>query len=219
MQAKVYNQHAKEVGTLELKDFLFGLKWNADLVHQVMLAERSNQRQTTAKVKARGEVRGGGKKPWQQKGTGRARHGSIRSPLWRKGGVTHGPTTDKVFEKKINKKAGAKAIATVLSEKLKDHEVLFLDTLSFADHKTKQAVSLFTDFSKVKEFSKLGQKGGKTLIMAPQYDTNMIRATRNLKGISVKDARMVQVLDLLSYKFLMIPKGTIEVLEKRLGRK
>lgn len=219
MHAKVYNQHAKEVGTIELKDSVFGVKWNADLVHQVMQAERSNQRQTTAKVKARGEVRGGGKKPWQQKGTGRARHGSIRSPLWRKGGVTHGPTTDKIFTKKINKKAGAKAIATVLSEKLKDHEVLFLDTLSFADHKTKQAVSLFTSFSKVKEFAKLAQKGGKTLIMAPQYDTNMIRATRNLKGISVKDARMIQVLDLLSHKFLMIPKDTIEVLEKRLGRK
>src|SRR3954467_5139183 len=109
MESTVYNQKGKEVGKIQLAEQIFGLKWNADLVHQVVTSMESSARTNVAHTKNRGEVSGGGKKPWQQKGTGRARHGSIRSPIWVGGGVTHGPRKDKDYDRKINKKMKAKA--------------------------------------------------------------------------------------------------------------
>ncbi len=215
MESAIYNQKGKKIESASIPDSLFGLSWNADLVHQVMESERANQRPRVAHVKMRGEVRGGGKKPWRQKGTGRARHGSIRSPIWRKGGVAHGPNKEVDYSKKINKKMAKKALATVLSAKLRDNEVIFLDALSFADHKTKNAVEFVSAFSSSKEFPKFGQKGGKALILAPKHDTNALRATRNLKTVGIKAAPMAQVMDLLSYKYVVIPKEAIEVLAKK----
>ena len=118
MKVKVYNQDGKPEGTIDLSESIFNRPWNADLVHQVVTGMQANARSGRAHTKDRGEVRGGGKKPWRQKGTGRARHGSIRSPLWRGGGVTFGPTQDQNFSLKINKKAKRKSILMGLSDKV-----------------------------------------------------------------------------------------------------
>src|SRR3989338_2870949 len=130
MEAKIYNQKGKVAGTVELPERVFAAKFRADLVHQVVESMRSNSRAGTADTKGRGEVRGGGRKPWRQKGTGRARHGSIRSPIWVGGGVTHGPLKEKNYKRKISKKMRAQALYSVLSKKLKEGEIVFIDSLS-----------------------------------------------------------------------------------------
>src|SRR3990167_9643132 len=137
MEAKIYDDRGKEAGTLKLSASVFGFPWNAELVRQVFLSERANARKVSAHTKDRSEVSGGGKKPWQQKGTGRARHGSIRSPIWIGGGISHGPRKEKNYSEKINKKARRKGLLTVLSQKLKDGEILFMDNLSIPEAKTK----------------------------------------------------------------------------------
>lgn len=155
MELKVYNQKAEEVGKIKLSEAVFGLSWNPDLVHQVMTAMRANQRKGTAHAKTRAEVRGGGRKPWRQKGTGRARHGSIRSPLWRGGGVTFGPTKEKVYSQKINKKMKRKALFVALSQKARDNEILILDDWKLKTPKTKEASAIMKSLSKIKGFEKL----------------------------------------------------------------
>ncbi len=163
MYVKLYNQSAEEIGTTELPDAVFGLKWNPDLVHQVVTSYAANRRAGTAHAKTRGEVRGGGKKPWRQKGTGRARHGSIRSPIWKGGGVTHGPRKEKDYSKKINKKMARKALLTVFSAKARDGEIAVMDTMAFPEGKTKHAAAVFGLFSKVRGFEKI-QKGNGVLV-------------------------------------------------------
>ena len=158
MDATIYNLKGKEAGTISLPESVFGLKWNADLVHQVVTSMESTARSTVAHTKNRGEVRGGGKKPWQQKGTGRARHGSIRSPIWVGGGVTHGPRNEKVFDRKVNKKMKAKALYTILSAKYKKGEVLFVDDLSLRAIKTKDARDTLASLSKVKGYTDILNK-------------------------------------------------------------
>src|SRR3989344_4389677 len=124
MEAKIYNQDGKESGKMDLPAKIFGLKWNSDLVHQVVVAMMGNARIPWAHTKNRGEVSGTGKKPWKQKGTGQARHGSRRSPIWVCGGVAHGPRNERKYDRKINKKMRAKALFTVLSQKFKDGELV-----------------------------------------------------------------------------------------------
>src|SRR3989344_7485703 len=164
MEEKLYNQEGKEVGKLELPEYVFNLPWNADLVHQVSVSMMANIRMPLAHAKTRGEVRGGGKKQWRQKGTGRARHGSIRSPLWRGGGITFGPRTEKVFERDIPKKMRRKALFMVLSQKAKDKQLVVLDKFSAEKPKTKEIA---------KTFNKLPMKGGTVLISLPKYDKNI----------------------------------------------
>src|SRR3990167_7074763 len=142
MEAKIYNQKGKETRTISLPAKVFAAKWRADLVHQVVEGMRSNKRAGTADTKGRGEVRGGGKKPWKQKGTGRARHGSSRSPIWVGGGITHGPLSEKNYKRKISKKMRAQALFSVLSKKMKDNEILFVDSLLLSEAKTKKAVEI-----------------------------------------------------------------------------
>ncbi len=138
MKISTYTQNGKESGKAELPSEIFDVKMNSDLVHQVVLAQMSNQRQVIAHTKDKSEVRGGGRKPWKQKGTGRARHGSIRSPIWKGGGVTFGPTKDRNFKKKINKKMRRKALFMVLSSKVQDKEMIVLDKLKIEKPKTKE---------------------------------------------------------------------------------
>src|ERR1035437_1215074 len=142
METTLYNQKGQEAGKIKLSEAVFGAQWNADLVHLVMVAMRSNERDPIAHTKTRGEVRGGGKKPWQQKGTGRARHGSTRSPIWVGGGVTHGPRNDKDYSRKVNKKMKAKALYTILSRKFSDGQIVFVDDISFRAPKTKDAMTV-----------------------------------------------------------------------------
>ena len=148
MKSKMYTRDGKETGDVTLPETVFGVTWNPNLVHEVVVGMQANARTSTAHTKDRGEVRGGGKKPWKQKGTGRARHGSSRSPIWTGGGITFGPRSEKDYSVKINKKVRAKALATVLSKKLADQEILFVDSLIMTEPKTKDAKAVLTALAK-----------------------------------------------------------------------
>ncbi len=144
IEVPIYNQEGNKEGMVSLPEQLFALPSNDSLVHQVVVSQQSNQRRGTAHTKFRSEVRGGGKKPYRQKGTGRARHGSIRSPLWVGGGVTFGPRNEKSYAKKVNKKMQNLALFTVLSQKVRDNGIAFVDTFSFAKPKTQEAHAFTT---------------------------------------------------------------------------
>lgn len=204
MIVKVLNQKGKEVGEARLPKEIFEVKMNPDLVHQVVLVQMANRRQISAKVKTRAEVRGGGRKPWRQKGTGRARVGSIRSPIWRGGGVTFGPTTEKVFKKKIPKKMRRKALFMVLSAKAKENLLLVLDKLEIEKAKTKAMVEIL---------NKLFLKKGSGLVVLLQKDENIIKATRNIPKTAIMQAKDLNVLDLLSYKYLVMPREAIKIIK------
>ncbi len=211
MELKVYNQKAEEVGKVKLPLAIFGISWNADLVHQVVVSMRSNARKIIAHAKTRAEVRGGGKKPWRQKGTGRARHGSSRSPIWIGGGVTHGPVKEKNYHKKINKKMKRKALFCALSRKAKEGEILVLDDLKLTAPKTKEAAVVVSSLSKISGFEKMRNKKGKrALVLIKGKDENLKRAFRNLASISVDESRNLNVLDALTYKYLVFQKEALK---------
>lgn len=218
MEAKVYNQKGKEAGSIKLPENVFGLPWNADLVHQVAVSMMSNARVAIAHTKTRGEISGGGKKPWKQKGTGRARHGSSRSPIWIGGGITHGPRNDKNFKKKINKKMKTKALYTILSKKLKSGEILFLDTVSISEIKTKKAAEVMASLSKISGFEKLGTSKKKVAYLAlSAKDKNIEKSFANLPTVSLGEIKNVSPLNLLNYKYLVIanPEEGVKALSSR----
>lgn len=221
MEAKIYNQAGKETGSVKLPEEIFALPWNADLVHQVVTALRSNERQGTAHSKDRGEVSGGGKKPWKQKGTGRARHGSIRSPLWKGGGVTHGPLSERNYGKKINRQAKQKALFTILSQKLRDNEVLFVDDLAVKNDKTKAAALTLGNLAKVEGFAKLGyRRGNRALLALPADNASVWKSYRNLPIVKVSAVRNLNPVEVLSYQYLVLsqPKESLAALSAR-GKK
>lgn len=203
MLVKVYNQEGKEVGKTRLPKEIFEVPLNEDLVHQVVVSQMANRRQVIAHTKDRGEVSGGGKKPWRQKGTGRARHGSIRSPIWRGGGVTFGPRKERVFKKRIPKKMRRKALFMVLSSKLKNNLLLILDELKLEKAKTREILKIIKNFKK-----------GSVLIALPQVDKNIILASRNLPDVATIQAREINCLDLLSFRHLIMPKQAIKVIRE-----
>lgn len=205
MKIAVYNQEGKEVGKSLLPKEIFDLKLNPDLVHQVMVSQMANRRRVIAHTKGRAEVRGGGRKPWRQKGTGRARHGSIRSPIWRGGGVTFGPTKERVFKEKINKKMRRKALFMVLSAKAKNNSLILLDKLKIEKPKTKVMAEIF---------KKLPCKGKSSLMALPIIDKNIILAARNIPKITTIQARDLNVLDLLNFKYLVMPKEAIKTIKE-----
>ena len=205
MKKEVYNQQGKVAGTVELPEKIFNLPWNADLVHQVIVSMQSNKRAGTAHAKDRGEVRGGGKKPWRQKGTGRARHGSIRSPLWIGGGVTHGPRKDRNYSKKINRKMKRKALFTILSRKLKDGEILLVNDITLKEFKTREAWHMLQDISKVEGYEKLGYKKGKrAIILNPEKDSKLHTSFRNINSVRVLELRNVNPLELAMYQYAVL---------------
>ncbi len=218
MESTVYNQKGKEAGKITLPEAVFGLKWNADLVHQVVTSMESSARTPVAHTKTRGEVSGGGKKPWQQKGTGRARHGSTRSPIWRHGGVTHGPRNDEVFAKKINKKMKAKALYTILSAKFKKGQILFVEDLALRVPKTKEAKVILSALSKVSGFSDLASKRKNSAYLAlAKKDTAIEKSFRNFGNCAVDEVRNMNPLDLMKYKYVVISNpalGLPQITEK-----
>lgn len=205
MKVKVYNQKKEEIEEVELLKEIFEIKLNTDLVHQVVLVQTANRRQGSAKAKTRSEVRGGGRKPWRQKGTGRARVGSIRSPIWRGGGVTFGPIAEKVFKKRIPKKMRRKALFMVLSVKAKENLLLVLDKLEIEKPKTK---------AMAKVLNKLFLKKGSGLIVLPKINKNVILSVKNIPKTGTIQAKDLNVLDLLSYKYLIMPKETIKIIKE-----
>lgn len=205
LSAKVYDVKGKETGTFSLPENIFGLPWNADLVHQVVVSMESSERANVAHTKTRGEVRGGGIKPWQQKGTGRARHGSIRSPLWRHGGITHGPRNDKDYTRKVNKKMKAKALYTILSAKLKKGQIFLVNDISMRVPKTVEAKGVLQSFSKIKGFEDiLSKKKNSAYIALSSKDLNTEKSFRNIGNIVVDEIRNMNPLDLMKYKYVVI---------------
>ncbi len=205
LKASIYNQTGKEVGSIKLPEDIFGLPWRADLVHQVVVSLMSNKRTNLAHTKTRGEVSGGGKKPWQQKGTGRARHGSTRSPIWVKGGVAHGPRKDKNYERKVNRKMKAKALFTILSKKYRDGEVFFLDSVSLTTPKTSEALKVLQNISKIKGAEQvLSKKNNSTYLAVERKEANIARGFNNFGNINLDEFRNLNPLDVLNYRYLII---------------
>ena len=205
MKQALLNIKGEKAGELEVSDKIFGIAWNSDLVHQVTTIQQGNQRQLSAKVKDRGAVRGGGKKPWRQKGTGRARHGSTRSPIWKGGGVTHGPTAERNYKRKLNLKMRKKALFSTLSEKFRQNEVLLLDSLKLENGKTKELAKIFQGLPS-------GTKS--TLLILPNMDTNLIRGARNIPYLKTVQARELSVLHLTQVTFVVLTKESLQILEK-----
>ncbi|MBI2626048.1 MAG: 50S ribosomal protein L4 [Candidatus Nealsonbacteria bacterium] len=209
MLIKTYDQTGKELGSTRLPAEVFGVEINQDVIHQVVVSQAANQKKAVAHTKGRGEVSGGGKKPWRQKGTGRARHGSTRSPIWRHGGVAFGPTKEKVFKQKINKKMKRKALFMVLTAKAKNNLLIVLDELKLETPKTKFLAGLIENWKlKIENF-----KDGSCLIALPGIDKNSILATRNLSSVETIQAKDLNILDLLNFKYLLMPKDSIKVIK------
>lgn len=218
MEAKVYDIKGKEKGKVSLPENIFGLPWNGDLVHQVVTSQQSNERITYAHTKDRSEVRGGGKKPWRQKGTGRARHGSSRSPIWAGGGITFGPRKEKKYDKKVNKKMRTKAVYTILSRKLKDGEIIFVDDLKTTEPKTKEAKAIVDALAKVEGAEKLATKTVNTaMVLLNERDLDTAKSFRNLPGLFVEEARNMNPVNLLSYKYIVMshPDEVVKFLESK----
>lgn len=219
VSASVYTQKGTSAGTVSLSGAVFGLPWNADLVHQVVVGMQANKRAGTAHTKDRGEVSGGGKKPWKQKGTGRARHGSTRSPIWVGGGTTFGPRNDKDYSQKINKKMRVKALFTVLSKRFADNQILFVDTLSLGEIKTKDAANILATLSGIAGFEKLTtKKKTGVLLVLPESNDILEKSFANLPGVTVTTALELNALVAATFNAIVIinPAEAVAALEAKI---
>lgn len=219
MKATIYNTKGKEAGTIELPERVFGAKKNSALVHQVATAQMANSRKPVASTKGRGEIRGGGKKPWAQKGTGRARHGSIRSPLWRGGGTTHGPLKERTYAQKINRSMNAKALATVLSDKVRESRLLLVDALDISAPKTADARKALTGLGSVKGYAEVGtRRKNAALIAVPSKDRAVEKSFQNMGNVEIVEARNLNVVDVLKYRYLVLvdPEKSVRALAGRI---
>ena len=199
----VYNIEGKKVNDVELKEDIFGIIPNEELVHSVIVNYLANQRQGTQSTKTRAEVRGGGKKPWRQKGTGRARQGSIRAPHWVGGGIALGPKP-RSYSYRINKKEKQLAIRSLLSAKVLDNELTVVDKLEVEEAKTKVMAKALTDL-KVE---------GKALIILADRNDNVLRSSRNIEGVKTIELNTINVFDLLNCNKLVLPLDTVKKLEE-----
>ena len=222
MDTKIFSQDGKESGKISLPESVFAVNWNSDVVHEVVVSMQSNARAGTAHTKDRSEVRGGGRKPWKQKGTGRARHGSRRSPIWTGGGVTFGPRSEKDYSKKINKNLKAKALAITLSKKLKDGEMIFVDSLSFEAPKTADAKTIVTALAKGTGIEELVTKRKNTaVVVLSERNENIEKSFANFGNMEVMQAKDISTVDLLTYKYVVVvnPDASVETLVARASKK
>ena len=214
IKVKVYNQSATPVKDLELSAKIFGVKANADLLHQAVVTQQANERQVLAHTKDRSEVRGGGKKPWKQKGTGRARVGSSRSPLWIGGGVTFGPTKDRNFSMKMNKKMRQKAIMMALSDKIAQSSLVIVDTLNMVEFKTKQFDAMLKAFEK----NILPADRRSLLVLNSEKDEKARYSGRNLKGVTIINPENINIVDILTSRQVLMTEEGIKALEVKYGK-
>ena len=210
MEVSIYNQKGEKMKEgMKLPKEIFEVPMNTDLVHQVFISHTANQRQNSAHTKNRSEVRGGGRKPWRQKGTGRARHGSTRSPIWKGGGVSGGPRNEKNWEKDIPKKMKRKALFMVLSQKAKENLLVVLDALQIEKPKTKQMAGII---------KKLPVKDGSRLVLSHD-GKNVFLSARNIAKTGVLEARNLNIVDLLNYKYVLTTKEGIKEIESTFSSK
>ena len=199
----VYNIEGKKVSDIELADSVFGIEPNEKIVHSVLVNYMANQRQGTSNTKTRAEVSGGGRKPWKQKGTGRARQGSIRSPQWFKGGIALGPKP-RDYSYRVNKKERRLAVRSVLSSKVLENNLVVVDSMNFDAIKTKNMVSALNNL-KVE---------GKTLIVLPEKNENVQKSARNIEGVKTSLVNTINVYDLLKYNKLILTVDAVKNLEE-----
>lgn len=199
----VYNQTGSQVGTIALSDAIFAVKPDQAIIHEAMVAQRANARRAIANTKTRGEVRGGGKKPWKQKGTGRARQGSIRSPQWVGGGITFGPTSERNFSLKINKKVKRKALFMALSDKVLSQKFMVLESMDTSSAKTKQAASVIAKLPIDRN----------VLLVVSCASTVLMRMVRNLPNVKLVSANSVNLIDVLTYRSVVFLKDAVPAFE------
>jgi large subunit ribosomal protein L4 len=209
LKAKVYNMNGEVVGEEKLDSALFEVEVKEGLIHQAVVAQMANRRQVLAHTKDRGEVSGGGIKPWKQKGTGRARQGSIRSPLWVGGGVVFGPRNDRNFHQKINKKMKRKALLMCLSDRAKEEKIVLLDKLELDNFKTKKFLEIL---------NKLPNKGKKTLLVLADNDKKIIKSAANLSYFKTLESVNLNVVDVLNNEYLMLPVATLKAVQENLKK-
>ena len=199
----VYDIEGKKAKSIELKEEIFGIEPNEAIVHSVLVNYLANQRQGTQSTKTRSEVRGGGRKPWRQKGTGRARQGSIRAPQWIKGGIALGPKP-RSYKYTVNKKERRLAIKSLLSSKVLEKELVVVDNIEMKEIKTKEMTRILSNL-KVE---------GKSLILLPEKNENVQKSARNIEGVKTSLVNTINVYDLLKYKNLVVTLDTVKKIEE-----
>ena len=202
-KVSVYNIEGKKVSDIDLKEEIFGIEPNEAIIHSVLVNYLANQRQGTQSTKTRAEVRGGGRKPWRQKGTGRARQGSIRAPQWIKGGIALGPKP-RSYRYTVNKKERQLAVKSMLSMKVLEQSLVVVDKLAFEEIKTKNMVSALNNLKVT----------GKTLVMLPEKDEKVQKSARNIEGVKTTLVNTINVYDLLKYNNLVVTLDTVKKLEE-----
>ncbi len=222
LDAEVYSKDGKKVSTFSLPEEVFSLDWNADLVHQVITSLQTSARHPYAHARTRGEVSGGGKKPWRQKGTGRARHGSTRSPIWVGGGVAHGPRNDKNFDRKVNKKTKDAAIRTILSQKFRDNEIILVDNITMSAPKTADLKKVVENLSKINDSLSYmsSKKHNNVLFVTNSQDKNLYLSLRNFGNMETQSVQDINPIVLSKYKYLVFisPDQSIVTLKNRLNK-
>ena len=205
MKIDIYTKDGIKSGNADLPEEVFAYPWNGDLVHQVLSSQMSNQRAGTAHTKDRSEVSGGGKKPWAQKGTGRARHGSSRSPIWRHGGVTHGPRSDRNYKETIPRVMKNRALFALLSAKLREGKMLFVDDVTIESGKTTNALNVMKSLSTVEGFKTLNwAKHNNAMIFAPGKDRLTHLAFRNLANVRLENMDQMNPLTIANTRYIVV---------------